>query len=168
MGPGDDVCASVFSQLERGDHRRAHPGQRMHELSRQDAGWAAQRPQATPRKPVQRGVDGKVKNLQAQPIPEEKSSWSRRSSPCSWKTGSLSRTDRVPAGASLRHEARQAVHRFAIEIILTNPVCMIADETASVSEENNVDLFAERCGIGAAVQASALRQMRRLIWQKAD
>ena len=112
-GPDDDVFASVFSQLEPGDHRRASgttctavkTGRWLGGTT--PTGYASESLSSVT-------VDGKVKKAcKLKPIPEEiqlvKTIFS-----VFMETGSLSKTDRYLLEHQLRHEARQAVHRFAI------------------------------------------------------
>ena len=61
------------------------------------------------------------------------------------ETGSLSKTDQYLLAHRCVTKRGKQFTRFAIRGILTNPVYMIADETAyQYLKENNVDLFAER------------------------
>ena len=61
------------------------------------------------------------------------------------ETGSLSKTDQYLLEHRCVTKRGKQFTRFAIRGILTNPVYMIADETAyQYLKENNVDLFAER------------------------
>ena len=61
------------------------------------------------------------------------------------RTGSLSKTDQYLLEHRCVTKRGKQFTRFAIRGILTNPVYMIADETAyQYLKENNVDLFAER------------------------
>ena len=90
-------------------------------------------------------VDGKVKKAcKLKPIPEEiqlvKTIFS-----VFMETGSLSKTDQYLLEHRFVTKRGKQFTRFAIRGILTNPVYMIADETAyQYLKENNVDLFAER------------------------
>lgn len=90
-------------------------------------------------------VDGKVKKAcKLKPIPEEiqlvKTIFS-----VFMETGSLSKTDQYLLEHRCVTKRGKQFTRFAIRGILTNPVYMIADETAyQYLKENNVDLFAER------------------------
>ena len=61
------------------------------------------------------------------------------------EAGSLSKTDQYLLEHRCVTKRGKQFTRFAIRGILTNPVYMIADETAyQYLKENNVDLFAER------------------------
>ena len=108
-------------------------------------------------------VDGKVKKAcKLKPIPEEiqlvKTIFS-----VFMETGSLSKTDQYLLEHRCVTKRGKQFTRFAIRGILTNPVYMIADETAyQYLKENNVDLFAERAtwrccpGFCAAANAATI------------
>ncbi len=158
MGRAMMYIASVFSQLERGDHRRAHPGQ--HARAVQDRTLAGRHNAhgLRLRKPVQRdgGRQGK-KACKLKPIPEEiqlvKTIFS-----VFMETGSLSKTDQYLLEHRCVTKRGKQFTRFAIRGILTNPVYMIADETAyQYLKENNVDLFAERAAANVALLSGLLR-----------
>ena len=90
-------------------------------------------------------VDGKVKKAcKLKPIPEE-IQLVKTIFEVFMETGSLSKTDQYLLAHRCVTKRGKQFTRFAIRGILTNPVYMIADETAyQYLKENNVDLFAER------------------------
>ena len=90
-------------------------------------------------------VDGKVKKAcKLKPIPEE-IQLVKTIFEVFMETGSLSKTDQYLLEHRCVTKRGKQFTRFAIRGILTNPVYMIADETAyQYLKENNVDLFAER------------------------
>ncbi len=90
-------------------------------------------------------VDGKVKKAcKLKPIPEE-IQLVKTIFEVFMETGSLSKTDQYLLEHRCVTKRGKQFTRFAIRGILTNPVYMIADDTAyQYLKENNVDLFAER------------------------
>ena len=90
-------------------------------------------------------VDGKErKAYKLKPIPEE-IQLVKTIFEVFMETGSLSKTDQYLLEHRCVTKRGKQFTRFAIRGILTNPVYMIADDTAyQYLKENNVDLFAER------------------------
>ncbi len=137
--------ASVFSQLER-ETIAERIRDNMHELSKTGRWLGGTTPTGYASESLSSvTVDGKVKKAcKLKPIPEEiqlvKTIFS-----VFMETGSLSKTDQYLLEHCCVTKRGKQFTRFAIRGILTNPVYMIADETAyQYLKENHVDLFAER------------------------
>ena len=137
--------ASVFSQLER-ETIAERIRDNMHELAKTGRWLGGTTPTGYASESLSSvTVDGKVKKAcKLKPIPEEiqlvKTIFS-----VFMETGSLSKTDQYLLEHRCVTKRGKQFTRFAIRGILTNPVYMIADETAyQYLKENNVDLFAER------------------------
>ena len=126
MGRAMMYIASVFSQLER-ETIAERIRDNMHELSK-----------------TGRWLGGTTPTGYAKPIPEE-IQLVKTIFEVFMETGSLSKTDQYLLEHRCVTKRGKQFTRFAIRGILTNPVYMIADETAyQYLKENNVDLFAER------------------------
>ena len=145
MGRAMMYIASVFSQLER-ETIAERIRDNMHELSKTGRWLGGTTPTGYASESVSSvTVDGKVKKAcKLGPIPEEiqlvKTIFS-----VFMETGSLSKTDQYLLEHRCVTKRGKQFTRFAIRGILTNPVYMIADDTAyQYLKENNVDLFAER------------------------
>lgn len=145
MGRAMMYIASVFSQLER-ETIAERIRDNMHELSKTGRWLGGTTPTGYVSESLSSvTVDGKVKKAcKLKPIPEEiqlvKTIFS-----VFMETGSLSKTDQYLLEHRCVTKRGKQFTRFAIRGILTNPVYMIADETAyQYLKENNVDLFAER------------------------
>ena len=145
MGRAMMYIASVFSQLER-ETIAERIRDNMHELSKTGRWLGGTTPTGYASESLSSvTVDGKVKKAcKLKPIPEEiqlvKTIFS-----VFMETGSLSKTDQYLLEHRCVTKRGKQFTRFAIRGILTNPVYMIADETAyQYLKENNVDLFAER------------------------
>ena len=145
MGRAMMYIASVFSQLER-ETIAERIRDNMHELSKTGRWRGGTTPTGYASESLSSvTVDGKVKKAcKLKPIPEEiqlvKTIFS-----VFMETGSLSKTDQYLLEHRCVTKRGKQFTRFAIRGILTNPVYMIADETAyQYLKENNVDLFAER------------------------
>ena len=145
MGRAMMYIASVFSQLER-ETIAERIRDNMHELSKTGRWLGGTTPTGYASESESRvTVDGKErKAYKLRPIPEEiqlvKTIFS-----VFMETGSLSKTDQYLLEHRCVTKRGKQFTRFAIRGILTNPVYMIADETAyQYLKENNVDLFAER------------------------
>ena len=144
MGRAMMYIASVFSQLER-ETIEERIRDNMHELSKTGRWLGGTTPTGYASESLSSvTVDGKVKKAcKLKPIPEEiqlvKTIFS-----VFMETGSLSKTDQYLLEHRCVTKRGKQFTRFAIRGILTNPVYMIADETAyQYLKENNVDLFAE-------------------------
>ena len=145
MGRAMMYIASVFSQLER-ETIAERIRDNMHELSKTGRWLGGTTPTGYASESLSSvTVDGKVKKAcKLKPIPEEiqlvKTIFS-----VFMETGSLSKTDQYLLEHRCVTKRGKQFTRFAIRGVLTNPVYMIADETAyQYLKENNVDLFAER------------------------
>ena len=145
MGRAMMYIASVFSQLER-ETIAERIRDNMHELSKTGRWLGGTTPTGYASESESKiTVDGKErKAYKLKPIPEEiqlvKTIFS-----VFMETGSLSKTDQYLLEHRCVTKRGKQFTRFAIRGILTNPVYMIADETAyQYLKENNVDLFAER------------------------
>ena len=145
MGRAMMYIASVFSQLER-ETIAERIRDNMHELSKTGRWLGDTTPTGYASESLSSvTVDGKVKKAcKLKPIPEEiqlvKTIFS-----VFMETGSLSKTDQYLLEHRCVTKRGKQFTRFAIRGILTNPVYMIADETAyQYLKGNNVDLFAER------------------------
>ena len=145
MGRAMMYIASGFSQLER-ETIAERIGDNMHELSKTGRWLGGTTPTGYASESLSSvTVDGKVKKAcKLKPIPEEiqlvKTIFS-----VFMETGSLSKTDQYLLEHRCVTKRGKQFTRFAIRGILTNPVYMIADDTAyQYLKENNVDLFAER------------------------
>ena len=145
MGRAMMYIASVFSQLER-ETIAERIRDNMHELAKTGRWLGGTTPTGYASESLSSvTVDGKVKKAcKLKPIPEEiqlvKTIFS-----VFMETGSLSKTDQYLLEHRCVTKRGKQFTRFAIRGILTNPVYMIADETAyKYLKENNVDLFAER------------------------
>ena len=146
MGRAMMYIASVFSQLER-ETIAERIRDNMHELSKTGRWLGGTTPTGYASESLNPSitVDGKErKAYKLKPIPEEiqlvKTIFS-----VFMETGSLSKTDQYLLEHRCVTKRGKQFTRFAIRGILTNPVYMIADETAyQYLKENNVDLFAER------------------------
>ena len=143
MGRAMMYIASVFSQLER-ETIAERIRDNMHELSKTGRWLGGTTPTGYASESLSSvTVDGKVKKAcKLKPIPEEiqlvKTIFS-----VFMETGSLSKTDQYLLEHRCVTKRGKQFTRFAIRGILTNPVYMIADETAyQYLKENNVDLFA--------------------------
>ena len=145
MGRAMMYIASVFSQLER-ETIAERIRDNMHELSKTGRWLGGTTPIGYASESLSSvTVDGNVKKAcKLKPIPEEiqlvKTIFS-----VFMETGSLSKTDQYLLEHRCVTKRGKQFTRFAIRGILTNPVYMIADETAyQYLKENDVDLFAER------------------------
>ena len=145
MGRAMMYIASVFSQLER-ETIAERIRDNMHELSKTGRWLGGTTPTGYASESESKiTVDGKErKAYKLKPIPEEiqlvKTIFS-----VFMETGSLSKTDQYLLEHRCVTKRGKQFTRFAIRGILTNPVYMIADDTAyQYLKENNVDLFAER------------------------
>ena len=145
MGRAMMYIASVFSQLER-ETIAERIRDNMHELSKTGRWLGGTTPTGYASESLSSvTVDGKVKKAcKLKPIPEEiqlvKTIFS-----VFMETGSLSKTDQYLLEHRCVTKRGKQFTRFTIRGVLTNPVYMIADETAyQYLKENNVDLFAER------------------------
>ena len=145
MGRAMMYIASVFSQLER-ETIAERIRDNMHELSKTGRWLGGTTPTGYASESESKvTVDGKErKAFKLKPIPEEiqlvKTIYS-----VFLETGSLSKTDQYLLEHRCVTKRGKQFTRFAIKGILTNPVYMIADETAyRYLKENNVDLFAEQ------------------------
>ena len=144
MGRAMMYIASVFSQLER-ETIAERIRDNMHELSKTGRWLGGTTPTGYASESLSSvTVDGKVKKAcKLKPIPEEiqlvKTIFSVFT-----ESGSLSKTDQYLLEHRCVTKRGKQFTRFAIRGILTNPVYMIADDTAyQYLKENNVDLFAE-------------------------
>ena len=144
MGRAMMYIASVFSQLER-ETIAERIRDNMHELSKTGRWLGGTTPTGYASESLSSvTVDGKVKKAcKLKPIPEEiqlvKTIFSVFT-----ESGSLSKTDQYLLEHRCVTKRDKQFTRFAIRGILTNPVYMIADDTAyQYLKENNVDLFAE-------------------------
>ena len=140
MGRAMMYIASVFSQLER-ETIAERIRDNMHELSKTGRWLGGTTPTGYASESLSSvTVDGKVKKAcKLKPIPEEiqlgKTIFS-----VFMETGSLSKTDQYLLEHRCVTKRGKQFTRFAIRGILTNPVYMIADETAyQYLKENNVD-----------------------------
>ena len=145
MGRVMMYIASVFSQLER-ETIAERIRDNMHELSKTGRWLGGTTPTGYASESESKiTVDGKErKAYKLKPIPEEiqlvKTIFS-----VFMETGSLSKTDQYLLEHRCVTKRGKQFTRFAIRGILTNPVYMIADETAyQYLKENNADLFAEQ------------------------
>ena len=144
MGRAMMYIASVFSQLER-ETIAERIRDNMHELSKTGRWLGGTTPTGYASESESRvTVDGKErKAYKLKPIPEEvqlvKTIFS-----VFMETGSLSKTDQYLLEHRCVTKRGKQFTRFAIKGILTNPVYMVADETAyHYFREKNADLFAE-------------------------
>ena len=145
MGRAMMYIASVFSQLER-ETIAERIRDNMHELSKTGRWLGGTTPTGYASESLSSvTVDGKVKKAcKLKPIPEE-IQLVKTIFEVFMKTGSLSKTDQYLLEHRCVTKRGKQFTRFAIRGILTNPVYMIADETAyEYLKENHVDLFAER------------------------
>ena len=145
MGRAMMYIASVFSQLER-ETIAERIRDNMHELSKTGRWLGGTTPTGYASESLSSvTVDGKVKKAcKLKPIPE-KIQLVKTIFEVFMETGSLSKTDQYLLEHRCVTKRGKQFTRFAIRGILTNPVYMIADETAyQYLKENNVDLFAER------------------------
>ena len=145
MGRAMMYIASVFSQLER-ETIAERIRDNMHELSKTGRWLGGTTPTGYASESLSSvTVDGKVKKAcKLKPIPEE-IQLVKTIFEVFMATGSLSKTDQYLLEHHCVTKRGKQFTRFAIRGILTNPVYMIADETAyQYLKENNVDLFAER------------------------
>lgn len=145
MGRAMMYIASVFSQLER-ETIAERIRDNMHELSKTGRWLGGTTPTGYASESESKiTVDGKErKAYKLKPIPEEIQLVKMIFS-VFMETGSLSKTDQYLLEHRCVTKRGKQFTRFAIRGILTNPVYMIADETAyQYLKENNVDLFAER------------------------
>ena len=145
MGRAMMYIASVFSQLER-ETIAERIRDNMHELSKTGRWLGGTTPTGYASESLSSvTVDGKVKKAcKLKPIPEE-IQLVKTIFEVFMETGSLSKTDQYLLEHRCVTKRGKQFTRFAIRGILTNPVYMIADETAyQYLKENNVDLFAER------------------------
>lgn len=145
MGRAMMYIASVFSQLER-ETIAERIRDNMHELSKTGRWLGGTTPTGYASESLSSvTVDGKVKKAcKLKPIPEE-IQLVKTIFEVFMETGSLSKTDQYLLEHCCVTKRGKQFTRFAIRGILTNPVYMIADETAyQYLKENNVDLFAER------------------------
>lgn len=145
MGRAMMYIASVFSQLER-ETIAERIRDNMHELSKTGRWLGGTTPTGYASESESKvTVDGKErKAFKLKTIPEEiqlvKTIYS-----VFLETGSLSKTDQYLLEHRCVTKRGKQFTRFAIKGILTNPVYMIADETAyRYLTENHVDLFADR------------------------
>ena len=174
MGRAMMYIASVFSQLER-ETIAERIRDNMHELSKTGRWLGGTTPTGYASESLSSvTVDGKVKKAcKLKPIPEEiqlvKTIFS-----VFMETGFLSKTDQYLLEHRCVTKRGKQFTRFAIRGILTNPVYMIADETAyQYLKENNVDLFAERAELTAstaswhitAPSSAPARQTRSVPWR---
>jgi len=144
MGRAMMYIASVFSQLER-ETIAERIRDNMHELSKTGRWLGGTTPTGYASESLSSvTVDGKVKKAcKLKPIPEE-IQLVKTIFEVFMETGSLSKTDQYLLEHRCVTKRGKQFTRFAIRGILTNPVYMIADETAyQYLKENNVDLFAE-------------------------
>ena len=135
----------VFAQLER-ETIAERIRDNMHELSKTGRWLGGTTPTGYASESLSSvTVDGKVKKAcKLKPIPEE-IQLVKTIFEVFMETGSLSKTDQYLLEHRCVTKRGKQFTRFAIRGILTNPVYMIADETAyQYLKENNVDLFAER------------------------
>ena len=145
MGRAMMYIASVFSQLER-ETIAERIRDNMHELSKTGRWLGGTTPTGYASESLSSvTVDGKVKKAcKPKPIPEE-IQLVKTIFEVFMETGSLSKTDQYLLEHRCVTKRGKQFTRFAIRGILTNPVYMIADETAfQYLKENHVDLFAER------------------------
>lgn len=145
MGRAMMYIASVFSQLER-ETIAERIRDNMHELSKTGRWLGGTTPTGYASESESKiTVDGKVKKAcKLKPIPEE-IQLVKTIFEVFMETGSLCKTDQYLLEHRCVTKRGKQFTRFAIRGILTNPVYMIADETAyQYLKENNVDLFAER------------------------
>ena len=145
MGRAMMYIASVFSQLER-ETIAERIRDNMHELSKTGRWLGGTTPTGYASESESRvTVDGKErKAYKLKPIPEE-IQLVKTIFEVFMETGSLSKTDQYLLEHRCVTKRGKQFTRFAIRGILTNPVYMIADDTAyQYLKENNVDLFAER------------------------
>ena len=145
MGRAMMYIASVFSQLER-ETIAERIRDNMHELSKTGRWLGGTTPTGYASESLSSvTVDGKVKKAcKLKPIPEE-IQLVKTIFEVFMETGSLNKTDQYLWEHRCVTKRGKQFTRFAIRGILTNPVYMIADETAyQYLKENNVDLFAER------------------------
>ena len=145
MGRAMMYIASVFSQLER-ETIAERIRDNMHELSKTGRWLGGTTPTGYASESLSSvTVDGKVKKAcKLGPIPEE-IQLVKTIFEGFMETGSLSKTDQYLLEHRCVTKRGKQFTRFAIRGILTNPVYMIADETAyQYLKENHVDLFAER------------------------
>ena len=145
MGRAMMYIASVFSQLER-ETIAERIRDNMHELAKTGRWLGGTTPTGYASESLSSvTVDGKVKKAcKLKPIPEE-IQLVKTIFEVFMETGSLSKTDQYLLEHRCVTKRGKQFTRFAIRGILTNPVYMIADETAyQYLKENNVDLFAER------------------------
>ena len=145
MGRAMMYIASVFSQLER-ETIAERIRDNMHELSKTGRWLGGTTPTGYASESLSSvTVDGKVKKAcKLKPIPEE-IQLVKTIFEVFMETGSLSKTDQYLLEHRCVTKRGKQFTRFAIRGILTNPVYMIADDTAyQYLKENNVDLFAER------------------------
>ena len=144
MGRAMMYIASVFSQLER-ETIAERIRDNMHELSKTGRWLGGTTPTGYASESLSSvTVDGKVKKAcKLKPIPEE-IQLVKTIFEVFMETGSLNKTDQYLWEHRCVTKRGKQFTRFAIRGILTNPVYMIADETAyQYLKENNVDLFAE-------------------------
>ena len=144
MGRAMMYIASVFSQLER-ETIAERIRDNMHELSKTGRWLGGTTPTGYASESLSSvTVDGKVKKAcKLKPIPEE-IQLVKTIFEVFMESGSLSKTDQYLLEHRCVTKRGKQFTRFAIRGILTNPVYMIADETAyQYLKENNVDLFAE-------------------------
>ena len=145
MGRAMMYIASVFSQLER-ETIAERIRDNMHELAKTGRWLGGTTPTGYASESESKiTVDGKErKAYKLKPIPEE-IQLVKTIFEVFMETGSLSKTDQYLLEHRCVTKRGKQFTRFAIRGILTNPVYMIADETAyQYLKENNVDLFAER------------------------
>ena len=145
MGRAMMYIASVFSQLER-ETIAERIRDNMHELSKTGRWLGGTTPTGYASESLSSvTVDGKVKKAcKLKPIPEE-IQLVKTIFEVFMETGSLSKTDQYLLEHRCVTKRGKQFTRFTIRGVLTNPVYMIADETAyQYLKENNVDLFAER------------------------
>ena len=145
MGRAMMYIASVSSQLER-ETIAERIRDNMHELSKTGRWLGGTTPTGYASESLSSvTVDGKVKKAcKLKPIPEE-IQLVKTIFEVFMETGSLSKTDQYLLEHRCVTKRGKQFTRFAIRGILTNPVYMIADETAfQYLKENHVDLFAER------------------------
>ena len=144
MGRAMMYIASVFSQLER-ETIAERIRDNMHELSKTGRWLGGTTPTGYASESESRvTVDGKErKAYKLRPIPEE-IQLVKTIFEVFMETGSLSKTDQYLLEHRCVTKRGKQFTRFAIKGILTNPVYMVADETAyHYFRENNADLFAE-------------------------
>ena len=148
MGRAMMYIASVFSQLER-ETIAERIRDNMYELSKTGRWLGGTTPTGYASESLSSvTVDGKVKKAcKLKPIPEE-IQLVKTIFEVFMETGSLNKTDQYLWEHRCVTKRGKQFTRFAIRGILTNPVYMIADETAyQYLKENNVDLFAETLGV---------------------